>query len=365
MYGTELPLAAGHVGHAVPRASGPDLCRARGRGLRDHRLRLPGSLGLRGRRRDLASGRPTRPGPWPRCRRCPARPAWPPWPWPGVRRRGRAGQSPGAARTVGHLGLAPAAGSERRGPAAARWPGGEWGGGPTIRAADASRRRAGRGRPSAGDGRHRRRGDRRCGSAASAASRSPSTAGPWTSRRPSPWNGPCCTCWPPGPVSRSTGKRSSRPSGPKPTRTPGCTGCKWRSRRCAACWPPIRAVPSQLLARQGDSYRLALPEDSDCDLWQFEAHLRRAAAAEQPASTAPRRRRWRRPSPRYGGPLLPGDGPADWVVDRRAALQQAAADAAARLANLRLERGQHRAADRGGSRSACRWTAIGTSCGSC
>ena len=46
----------------------------------------------------------------------------------------------------------------------------------------------------------------------------------------------------------------------------------------------------------------------------------------------------------YGGPLLPGDGPADWVVDRRAALQHAAVDAAARLAGLRLARGQDREA---------------------
>ena len=46
----------------------------------------------------------------------------------------------------------------------------------------------------------------------------------------------------------------------------------------------------------------------------------------------------------YGGPLLPGDGPADWVVSRRQALEVAAVDAAARLASLRLQNGEPQAA---------------------
>ena len=107
--------------------------------------------------------------------------------------------------------------------------------------------------------------------------------------------------------------------------------------------------PVHLLAREGDSYRLVLPEGSDCDLWQFEANLRRAAAARSSGLDGAEEEALEAALAGYGGPLLPGDGPVDWVVDRRAGLQQAAADAAARLATLRLERGQHRAATVGRS----------------
>ncbi len=106
--------------------------------------------------------------------------------------------------------------------------------------------------------------------------------------------------------------------------------------------------PAQVLAREGDSYRLALPDDSECDVWQFSASLRRAGAARGSGADAAEEEALEAALNAYGGPLLPGDGPADWVVDRRAALQQAAADAAARLANLRLGRGDHRARGRSG-----------------
>lgn len=101
---------------------------------------------------------------------------------------------------------------------------------------------------------------------------------------------------------------------------------------------------SPLLAREGDSYRLAIPEDSDFDVWQVTAQLRRAAVARAAGEPWTEEEALTVCLGAYGGPLLPGDGPADWVVDRRAALQAGAADAAARLAGLRLERGEHRAA---------------------
>jgi DNA-binding SARP family transcriptional activator len=98
------------------------------------------------------------------------------------------------------------------------------------------------------------------------------------------------------------------------------------------------------LTREGDSYRLALPDDAECDVLQFEAHLRRAARARSTGSDAVEEEALAAALGVYGGPLLPGDGPADWVVDRRAAFQLAAVDAAARLAYLRLSQGQHRQA---------------------
>jgi DNA-binding SARP family transcriptional activator len=46
----------------------------------------------------------------------------------------------------------------------------------------------------------------------------------------------------------------------------------------------------------------------------------------------------------YGGPLLPGDGPADWVVADRGRFQATVAEAAARLASVRLQRDDHQSA---------------------
>jgi DNA-binding SARP family transcriptional activator len=105
---------------------------------------------------------------------------------------------------------------------------------------------------------------------------------------------------------------------------------------------PVDAGPR--VTREGDSYRLALPDDAECDVQQFDAHLRRAARARSSGSDAAEEEALAAALGLYRGPLLPGDGPADWVVDRRAALQHAAVDAAARLADLRLAQGQHRAA---------------------
>jgi DNA-binding SARP family transcriptional activator len=104
------------------------------------------------------------------------------------------------------------------------------------------------------------------------------------------------------------------------------------------------AGPSPRLVRQGDSYGLAIPEESDVDLWQVDGHVRRAATARQAGQIAAEEEALATALAAYGGPLLPGDGPADWVVGRRASLQAAAVDAAVRLANLRLERGAHQGA---------------------
>ena len=80
------------------------------------------------------------------------------------------------------------------------------------------------------------------------------------------------------------------------------------------------------------------------DVWQMGAHLRRAALARTTGQSRLEEESLTGALSAYGGPLLPGDGPADWVVSRRQALEAAAVDAAARLANLRLHSGQPQAA---------------------
>ncbi len=104
------------------------------------------------------------------------------------------------------------------------------------------------------------------------------------------------------------------------------------------------APAARLLARDGESYRLALPEGSDVDVWQLEHNLRRAAAARSTGEVAHESDALAAALAVYGGPLLPADGPAEWVVDRRALLQNATADAAGRLANLRIGQGDYPAA---------------------
>jgi DNA-binding SARP family transcriptional activator len=99
-----------------------------------------------------------------------------------------------------------------------------------------------------------------------------------------------------------------------------------------------------LLAREGESYRLVMPQDADVDMWQVDAHLRRAALARHAGQPGPEEESLAAALSAYGGPLLPGDGPSDWVVGRRDALQAATVDAAARLAGLRLENGEPQAA---------------------
>jgi DNA-binding SARP family transcriptional activator len=95
-----------------------------------------------------------------------------------------------------------------------------------------------------------------------------------------------------------------------------------------------------LLNREGESYRLVMPQDADVDVWQVDAYLRRAALARHAGQSGPEEESLAAALSAYGGPLLPGDGPADWVVGRRDALQAAAVDAAARLASLRLQNGE-------------------------
>ena len=296
-------LRRGEVGHGVPRAGGaassPIWARPCAKPWPSPTW--PSSAHVAGDRRPGDPDGPARPDSGRHPRGARRSRGGSPGAGPGLRRRRRAGQSPGAARTARHLGLAPAAGASA---APARQPG---------RPATAGRRPAG---PSSGrcrrprddatigrlamqvQGQGEAAAPRRCscGSAASAASRWRSAATPSTSRPPSRWSGPCFICWRREPENRFTGRRSWKPSGPKPTLTPACTGSRWRSPRSAACWPSTRRSRAPMLAREGDSYRLALPDDADCDVWQFDAHLRRAATA---------RSNGRRP--RRGG--RPGRGP--------------------------------------------------------
>lgn len=102
--------------------------------------------------------------------------------------------------------------------------------------------------------------------------------------------------------------------------------------------PDVGGRPRYLL-RDGDSYRLVLGDGALVDVWELRDNVRAAARARGAGDTDGEAAALASAVAAYGGPLLPGDGPADWVVGPRATAQATAAGAAARLATLRLESG--------------------------
>jgi DNA-binding SARP family transcriptional activator len=99
-----------------------------------------------------------------------------------------------------------------------------------------------------------------------------------------------------------------------------------------------------LLRREGPSYVLAVPDGSDDDVVAFTAALdeaRRCARGGDPAAALAA---GQRALAAYGGDLLPEEGPADWVVERRRMLSMEATEAASLVAEHALKIGQADAA---------------------
>jgi DNA-binding SARP family transcriptional activator/tetratricopeptide (TPR) repeat protein len=98
------------------------------------------------------------------------------------------------------------------------------------------------------------------------------------------------------------------------------------------------------VARQGDAYALVLPPGSEVDVVEFAAELQAATFARHAQDAAAERTALARAVATYRGELLPEDGPAEWVIDPRERLQQRAATAAGRLADLGMAGGDPRSA---------------------
>jgi DNA-binding SARP family transcriptional activator len=96
---------------------------------------------------------------------------------------------------------------------------------------------------------------------------------------------------------------------------------------------------SLLLPRLGDSYMLALPDESRCDLLDFQTALASARTARLSGDVPAERASLRRALSCYGGDLLPEDGSAEWVMAERDRLRLAAADAGEQLARAEATSG--------------------------
>lgn len=105
----------------------------------------------------------------------------------------------------------------------------------------------------------------------------------------------------------------------------------------------------QLLRREGDAYRLVLPEGADVDLVQFERALAAGRLARERGNAEGALRSYQEALERYAGELLPEDGPAEWVADRRERSHLAAVEAAQHIAEILLERGDAEGAARAAS----------------
>ena len=99
-----------------------------------------------------------------------------------------------------------------------------------------------------------------------------------------------------------------------------------------------------LISREGDAYRLVLPEGSFNDIDHFEQAVDRAGRGRAQGDSDAEKQALQDAISAYRGPLLPGDGPAEWAIAARRRLQGAVTDSAARLGTLLLEEDQPAAA---------------------
>jgi DNA-binding SARP family transcriptional activator len=99
-----------------------------------------------------------------------------------------------------------------------------------------------------------------------------------------------------------------------------------------------RGSPS-VVGREGETYRLALPEKATVDILEFEAGLATGRAAQESGDAAVAIEVLERALNAYGGELLPEAGPAEWVVMPRERYRMQASEATLTLTELHLARG--------------------------
>jgi len=103
--------------------------------------------------------------------------------------------------------------------------------------------------------------------------------------------------------------------------------------------PGVARAGFTLVVRDGDAYRLATGPELSIDLVAFEEDVAQGRASLAAGAADRALDRFQSALERYAGELLPEDGAAEWIVTPRERCRSAAVEAAQRLAELRLARG--------------------------
>lgn len=96
---------------------------------------------------------------------------------------------------------------------------------------------------------------------------------------------------------------------------------------------------ADLIARDGDAYRLDLRDGMTADVFEFDRAVMRGRTAWAQRDAATALAAFERACDLYSGELLPEDGPSEWVVDERARRRGQALEVARVLAGILLDRG--------------------------
>lgn len=101
-----------------------------------------------------------------------------------------------------------------------------------------------------------------------------------------------------------------------------------------------KGATSNLIFREGETYRLALPEDTFVDVVRFDDRLASARAALGRGDTAAALSEFRDAMGLYVGDLLPEEGPAEWIVGERERRRLDVSELAGALADALLAAGE-------------------------
>jgi DNA-binding SARP family transcriptional activator len=94
------------------------------------------------------------------------------------------------------------------------------------------------------------------------------------------------------------------------------------------------------ISREGDGYRLALPDGAEIDIHRFDEQLSQARRAREQGDLDALRACLTACLDLYGGEVLAVEGPADWVQGVRERYRVMAADAAEELAEVQFAAGE-------------------------
>ena len=108
----------------------------------------------------------------------------------------------------------------------------------------------------------------------------------------------------------------------------------------SALEPGVSRGASRLIVRDGERYRLALPEGAISDLRTFDARTASAEQARNAGEADAAIADLEVALGLYTGDVLPEDGPTEWVLAHREHYKVRAAEAAAMLGRLHLEHGR-------------------------